>query len=156
MPASIPENATVLPSSLDASSSLSLPGFNTPATSTASTIVTATATAPARAAPGAGPSDLTANKKKTIDSLEAAQKQLSKYKSKLMDAEAAKKVQKRTVKDWEKSFRKDNGREPTFEDKHTVREIYDTYQKRVQEVDKAEKKISAFLVMSAGAGWQLN
>ena len=97
----------------------------------------------------------TTTKKKTIDSLEAAQKQLSKYKSKLMDAEAAKKVQKRAVKEWEKSFRKENGRDPTLEDKHTVREIYDLYQRRVQEVEKAEKKISAFRTMSAGAGWQL-
>ncbi len=78
---------------------------------------------------------------------------MSKYKSKLMDAEAAKKVQKRTVKEWEKAFRKDNGRVPTLEDKHEVRDLYDTYQKRVQEVEKAEKKIAAFKLMSAGAGW---
>ena len=70
-----------------------------------------------------------------------------------MDAEAAKKVQKRTVKEWEKAFRKDNGRVLTLEDKHEVRDLYDTYQKRVQEVEKAEKKIAAFKLMSAGAGW---
>jgi predicted nuclease with TOPRIM domain len=95
------------------------------------------------------------SKKKQIASESDARAQMDKYKGKVAEAEAAKKAMKKRIKEWEKSFKEEQGRDPTVEEKQGQAAMYGEYQKKQQELEKINNKVNAFKAMVRSAGWSV-